>query len=67
MRRDARPPWLLRRNARLSSLRRQRHEGPLPNADTWWQQIVALAAEHQLNPGTPEDWQPELQEEPELL
>jgi hypothetical protein len=55
---DRRPAWLLRKNARISALRRARQiSGEVDdiNAETWWQQIVEAAAELQLDT-KPDDW-----------
>lgn len=58
MTRDRRPAWMLRKQARISSQRRATTPGALPaDLATWWQQIVAAAADLRLEPGETTDWQ----------
>lgn len=53
---DARPQWLLREIALLSSARRARH-GDLPESnEVWWSQILAVAADLGIETKR-EDWQ----------
>jgi hypothetical protein len=55
---DRRPAWLLRKNARISTMRRSRQpsgEVDTLNAEQWWQEIVEAAAELKLET-KPEDW-----------
>lgn len=53
---DGRPAWLLRELARISRARRSVH-GDIPaDVETWWAQIVAVAADLGIETRR-EDWQ----------
>ena len=53
---DGRPRWMLREQARISNARRTKY-GELPaDPETWWAQIVAVAAELEIKTERG-DWQ----------
>jgi hypothetical protein len=54
---DARPIWLLRKLATISTTRKAMYGELPPDFETWWAQIAAAQLELRLET-TPGDWQP---------
>lgn len=55
---DARPRWMLHKQARISQRRTDRFGRPpdVLSIEEWWRQIVEAAADLKLEPGTHREW-----------